>query len=203
MAEIISCPACQRKLQVPEEYFGQTVQCPECKHTFIAAPPGAPVSTAPQPAKAASPPPPAPEKRAPEWEKPPPSRSSRRDDEDYDEDEEDEEDDRPRRRRRRRYADEDDEDRPLRRYVTPHRGGMILTFGILAIMGFCAPVFGPMAWVMGSTDLAQMRTGSMDREGEGLTQAGRILGMVATIIFICFVLFICLITMANATNRRF
>ena len=36
MAEIIHCPKCHRPLQVPENYFGQTVQCPECRHMFTA-----------------------------------------------------------------------------------------------------------------------------------------------------------------------
>ena len=40
------------------------------------------------------------------------------------------------------------------------------------------PIFSLMAWVMGSHDLAEMRAGRMDRSGEGLTQAGQILGMV-------------------------
>ena len=63
MAEIVSCPACERTLQVPESYFGQTVQCPECKHTFAAAP----ASAAPRAA-----PPAVPEAgRVPEWDKPP------------------------------------------------------------------------------------------------------------------------------------
>jgi hypothetical protein len=29
MAEIATCPQCACKLQVPEDYFGQIVQCPE------------------------------------------------------------------------------------------------------------------------------------------------------------------------------
>src|SRR5438094_302137 len=32
MAEIITCTECQRKLQVPESFLGQKVQCPECGH---------------------------------------------------------------------------------------------------------------------------------------------------------------------------
>jgi hypothetical protein len=64
-----------------------------------------------------------------------------------------------------------------RGYVNPHRGGLILVLGLLGFIVTC-PIFSLMAWVMGSHDLAEMRAGRMDRSGEGLTQAGQILGMV-------------------------
>ena len=62
------------------------------------------------------------------------------------------------------------------RYAKPHRGGLILTFGIVGIL--CCGPFGIAAWVMGSADLKEIRAGRMDRSGEGLTQAGMILGSV-------------------------
>ncbi len=54
---------------------------------------------------------------------------------------------------------------------------MILVFGILGIV-ICV-IFGIVAWVMGNGDLAAMRDGTMDASGEGLTQAGRICGIVS------------------------
>jgi len=63
------------------------------------------------------------------------------------------------------------------RRVRPHRGAMILVFGILGIV--CCFIFGIMAWVMGNDDLRKMKNGHMDRSGEGLTQAGKILGIVS------------------------
>jgi len=66
------------------------------------------------------------------------------------------------------------------RIVNPHRGGLILTLGILSWALGCA-VFGVMAWVMGSNDLRDMRIGSMDAQGRGLTQAGQIIGMIHVI----------------------
>jgi hypothetical protein len=43
MPEVIKCPGCQRHLQVPENYGGETVQCPKCARTFVAfAQPAAP-----------------------------------------------------------------------------------------------------------------------------------------------------------------
>jgi ribosomal protein S27E len=65
-------------------------------------------------------------------------------------------------------------------HLAPHRGGMILAFGILSWM-VCI-IFGPIAWVMGNTDLAEMDAGRMDPEGRSLTQAGKILGMVHCIV---------------------
>jgi len=61
--------------------------------------------------------------------------------------------------------------------VRPHRGVLILVFGILGLV-ICV-IFGIAAWVMGNSDLAAMRAGEMDRSGEGLTNAGRICGIVA------------------------
>lgn len=66
--------------------------------------------------------------------------------------------------------------------VAPHRGGLILTLGILGIV-ICA-ICGIVAWVMGNADMRAIRAGQMDPAGEGLTQAGRILGMIATILMI-------------------
>jgi hypothetical protein len=64
--------------------------------------------------------------------------------------------------------------------IQPHRGVLILVFGILGLV-LCFP-FGIAAWIMGNGDLNKMRSGTMDPEGEGMTQAGRICGIVATIL---------------------
>src|ERR1043166_5060884 len=159
MVEIIKCPNCQRQLQVPSEHLGQTVQCPECRQMFVAQP--TTVSAKPMPAASAS----APKPR-------------------YD----DESDELPRRRRREREFDDDEDDEfddfgprtRVRNRMPPHRGGMIMALGLVALVGgfsFCAPaLLGPVAWVMGSWDLREMRDGRMDPEGEGLTRAGQICG---------------------------
>ena len=72
-------------------------------------------------------------------------------------------------------------------YVEPHRGGMLLAFGILGI-AVCA-VFSPVAWWMSRTDMKAIREGRMDRRGEGLTQAGLILGIIGTVLFVIGLLF--------------
>ena len=70
--------------------------------------------------------------------------------------------------------------------MKPHHGTMILIFGILGLI-LCAPL-GIVAWVMGNGDLKAMDAGAMDPSGRGLTNAGRICGMIATILMIIGVL---------------
>jgi hypothetical protein len=92
-----------------------------------------------------------------------------------------------------RPADEfDDFDDDFRSAVQPHRGPMILTFGILGVLSVSCILlgfFGIFAWVMGRRDLELIRRGQMDKEGQGLTNAGYILGIVGTILFILQSLF--------------
>ncbi len=64
--------------------------------------------------------------------------------------------------------------------MKPHRGTLILVFGILGLV-ICAP-FGVAAWIMGNGDLKQIDAGTMDPSGRSLTNAGRICGMIATIL---------------------
>ncbi len=66
--------------------------------------------------------------------------------------------------------------------MKPHRGTLILVLGILGLV-ICGPL-GIAAWVMGSGDLKQMDAGTMDPEGRGTTQAGKICGIIATILLI-------------------
>ncbi len=92
--------------------------------------------------------------------------------------------DRPTRRSRRDNDDDDDRPRAPRRPV-PHRGGEILTFGLLALLPCCLTsiIFGIIAWMMANSDLKEMRSGRMDRDGEGLTQAGRALGIIGLVLW--------------------
>jgi hypothetical protein len=61
--------------------------------------------------------------------------------------------------------------------VQPHRGTMILTLGIVGLV--CCMPCGIVAWVMGNGDLRAMAEGRMDRAGEGMTKAGKVLGMIS------------------------
>ena len=65
--------------------------------------------------------------------------------------------------------------------MQPHRGIMILVFGILSLnlfMPVCMPL-GIVAWVMANGDLKKMDAGTMDPEGRGNTQAGKICGIIS------------------------
>lgn len=169
MPEVIACPSCQRKLHVPETLVGQAVQCPTCTTTFQAKA-GAPEA---MPWRSSTPDLPAPSAKAPATAPAPapelPLRSRRRA---YDDDDEDDyEYRRPSRRRRRKRYD-----------YEPHRGTLIMVLGILSF--FVVPlVMGPIAWILGHMDMAAIRAGRMDPEGESQTNAGRICGMIATILW--------------------
>lgn len=66
--------------------------------------------------------------------------------------------------------------------MKPHRGTLILVFGILSLV-VCGPL-GIAAWVMGSGDLKEMDAGTMDPSGRSITQAGKICGIIGTILTI-------------------
>lgn len=77
--------------------------------------------------------------------------------------------------------------------MKPHRGTLILVFGILSLI-ICPPV-GIAAWLMGSGDLKEMDAGAMDPSGRGTTQAGKICGIIGTILFILQLVFFVLFFM--------
>jgi len=66
--------------------------------------------------------------------------------------------------------------------LAPHRGVVILVLGIVGIV--CCVICGIVAWVMGNNDLRQMAEGKMDPSGQGLTQAGKICGIVSVVLTI-------------------
>jgi predicted Zn finger-like uncharacterized protein len=212
MAITLGCPSCGRALRVPEELLGKAVRCPECRTTFTGPPAPADTAPAPEAAappasevgvipdlSLGEPAPPAPEPANVTTSAPPPGPTAPdagaetrpcpycaapvgRHDERCRHCGEDlaEEEDRPWDRPYRR---------PVRRDCDPHRGALVLVLGIIGLvvlmcglLGFIGLPFAISAWVMGNKDLAQMRAGTMDPEGQGLTQAGRICGIVGTVI---------------------
>lgn len=91
--------------------------------------------------------------------------------------------------------------RPHHGYEMSHRGGLILTLGILSIvfpvLGWlvccCCPLIpggtgligvglGLPAFLMGKRDLAFMREGRMDPSGQGMTNGGMICGLIGLIL---------------------
>jgi len=64
----------------------------------------------------------------------------------------------------------------------PHRGVVILTLAVFGIVTcVLGVVLGPIAIMMSSKDLKQMKLGAMDASGQGQTKLGRIFGIVATV----------------------
>ena len=174
------CPQCHNALQLPDDFVGKLVKCPLCHNTFTPAATG--MATKPLPPQ----PPPVP-KEAVEGD-------------DWDDEEEAER--RP--RRRRRFDDDGDDDYDIRRgsrRMDPHRGAAILTFGILGLL-CCGIIFGPIAWIMGTNDLKSMADGRMDKSGEGLTRAGQVLGIIATILNIIVIIFYGIAGMGAVLNHR-
>jgi hypothetical protein len=74
-----------------------------------------------------------------------------------------------------------DDYRPNRRTapLEPHRGGLILTLGVVSLIpALC--FLGLFAMSMGQHDLHRMREGYMDRDGEGQTRVGFVLGAITS-----------------------
>ncbi len=76
------------------------------------------------------------------------------------------------------------------------RGTLILVLGIVAVifsLGGCCPVgfvLGIVAWSMGNKDLRGIEEGTIDSADRGLTNAGKIMGMVSVFVgIVVFVLF--------------
>jgi predicted Zn finger-like uncharacterized protein len=160
----ISCPSCAAQLRLPDNLLGSEVRCPTCQTIFTAqapaeVPPSAPadrVDAAVQ-TEPATPP------------------------------------------RRREYQEYHDEDYHQRYYggghYVPARGGIWLGLGITSLvmlpLGLCLQPFlfgcislglGLTAMLMGSRDLKRIRNGEMDPQGEGLTKAGWVCGIIGTIL---------------------
>ena len=72
-------------------------------------------------------------------------------------------------------------------YPVPARGGTILVFGILSLV-VCS-ILGPIAWSMGNEELRRIERGEVDPSTRGNVTAGRVCGMIASILIIIAVAF--------------
>ena len=75
-------------------------------------------------------------------------------------------------------------------YLKPHRGTTVLVLGIIGLVA-CF-ICGIIAWVMGNADLREMDAGVMDPSGRDMTNAGKVCGMIATLLVLAGLLFYCL-----------
>ena len=201
MPVIVACPSCGGKLRIADALRGQRVRCPACNHTFDGEPPAsAAASPLDLPLQLAidEPSPPPLERPLPEAPPPEPPRRSNDDDdlrecpacgkhihrdstrcyscgERFDE-------------RRPRWDRFDIRRRETRRDSVPDRGGVVLSLGIVSLaclFVWCAPIgviLGLTAWIMGQSDLRKIKSGQMDVNGRGMTQAGWICGILGTLL---------------------
>ena len=177
----LACPSCNGALAVSTSDLGSDVQCPYCNKVFTAARPGGSAATS-KPSRALDDVLGGGTKRSrtEDDEDRPSRRRSRVEDEEErpsrrsraraDDEEEEEEGDRPRKKKKKRGSMED------------HRGGMVLTYGILGLV--CCIIFAFLAINMANQDLEKMERGRMDPSGEGLTKTGKVLGQVSIGLFV-------------------
>jgi hypothetical protein len=89
-------------------------------------------------------------------------------------------------------------------YHEAGRGVMILILGIISLVSL-GPILGIPAWVMGYKDLKKIKAGIIAASEKSMTQAGMILGIISTVlyilIFILFILFLIIVVMAESGSR--
>jgi hypothetical protein len=73
-------------------------------------------------------------------------------------------------------------------YVYPNRGGTVLVLGILSLV-VCS-IMGPIAWSMGSEELRRIDAGQAPPDGRGNANAGKICGIISSILMIVMVVFV-------------
>ncbi|MEO8706487.1 MAG: hypothetical protein ABI867_41060 [Kofleriaceae bacterium] len=73
-------------------------------------------------------------------------------------------------------------------YAYPSRSGTVLTLGILSIV--VCTVMGPIAWAMGNEELRRIDCGQAPPEQRGSVSAGRICGIISSVMLMLSVFFI-------------
>ncbi len=67
--------------------------------------------------------------------------------------------------------------------TSPAASGRATTALVLGILGLlCCQFLGPVAWVLGNQELKAIRAGSSPASGEGVAKAGKILGIIGTVL---------------------
>lgn len=73
-------------------------------------------------------------------------------------------------------------------YPEDSQATTILVLGILSLV--VCQILGPIAWVMGNTEIAGIDAGRRPPQNRGTAQAGRILGIISTVLMIIGVAFL-------------
>jgi hypothetical protein len=183
----LTCNGCGQTLRVPDEHAGKQARCPKCQ--TVQPIPAAPTSYGGYPPGPAAPqfpaspppgqksPPPYPSASGNPYADAPPAGSQNP------------------------YAPSSPASYAppygirTRSWSKPHQGNTILTLGILSIV--CCAIMGPIAWIMGQSDLKEIDRGAMDPSGRGTTQAGMILGIIGTVLLVLKGGFVLLAAAAN------
>lgn len=173
------CSSCGKTLRVPDEHLGKSARCPACQTINLIQPKMAGSETEPIPAPPIQDRPvynDLPSKPSVDYSTPPQFNP---------------------------YAAT--EIRSVSGFRKPHRGGMVLTLGIVSLVCNLFFVPGILAWAFGNSDLKQMKAGAMDREGESLTMVGMILGIISTLLpllgILLYVLFIILMIIVSIATH--
>jgi len=75
---------------------------------------------------------------------------------------------------------------PPQVYLPPGNATTVLVVGVLSLL-LCS-LLGPVAWAMGNAELRRIDAGQVSPFGRGSASAGRVLGIVATVILGCALL---------------
>jgi hypothetical protein len=73
-------------------------------------------------------------------------------------------------------------------YPEDSQATTVLVLGILSLV--VCQILGPIAWVMGNKELAGIDAGRRPPQNRGTAQAGRILGIISTVLMIIGVVFL-------------
>ncbi|MGB5169354.1 MAG: DUF4190 domain-containing protein [Acidimicrobiia bacterium] len=73
-------------------------------------------------------------------------------------------------------------------YQEDSQATTVLVLGILSLV--VCQILGPIAWVMGNSELAGIDAGRRPPQNRGTAQAGRILGIISTVLMIIGVVFL-------------
>jgi len=86
-------------------------------------------------------------------------------------------------------------------YPEASQATTILVLGIIGIV--LCQLLGPVAWVMGNSELRAIDAGKRAPENRGTANAGRILGIIATVLMIIGLVFLVLIIVGSFTFTVF
>jgi hypothetical protein len=86
-------------------------------------------------------------------------------------------------------------------YPEASQATTVLVLGIIAIV--LCQFLGPVAWVMGNNELAAIDAGRRAPENRGTANAGRILGIISTVLLAIGVLLIILLIAGTFTFSTF